>query len=466
MSENAASRSVAFATLGCKLNQFETDSIATRFRSAGYRIVDFDDPADVYVVNSCTVTNRADRKSRNLLYRAGRRAGRTAQPGSTAREASAPGAKTTPGPSGSSSSPLVVLTGCYVESHRDALEGDESTWFVGNDRKQSIPDLVEAHFAGEAIHPTGSVFDFPVPERVFHTRATVKVQDGCDNYCTFCIIPSVRGRATSRPWRDVVATVGEAIDDGAREIVLTGVNMSRYRDDGLDFAALVERALAIDGDWRLRVSSLEPDRLTERFIELFDHPRMAPHLHLCLQSASERILLAMRRQYTFDEYRRLARRLRERDPLFNLTTDIIVGFPTETDEEFEESLRAVETIGFGHVHTFPYSVRRGTRAERMTDHLPDRVKTERATRIRDAAAVAKRRYRERLAGRTERVLVERAEQIDRTVRLFGLGEHYVPVETVGPSSDAAAQRYENTYIRVHLDRLGEGEDPVLGGRLA
>ncbi|MFW5741764.1 MAG: tRNA (N(6)-L-threonylcarbamoyladenosine(37)-C(2))-methylthiotransferase MtaB, partial [Spirochaetota bacterium] len=428
-------------TLGCKLNQFETDSIATRFRAAGYEIVDFDEAADVYLVNSCTVTNRADRKSRNLLYRAQRRF--------------------TP-----DSRPLVVMTGCYVESHRDDLEDDESTWFVGNDRKQSIPDLVEAHFAGEAIHPTGSVFDFPVPERIFHTRATVKVQDGCNNYCTFCIIPYVRGRATSRPAQDVVAAAREALDDGAREIVLTGVNMSRYRDDEVDFATLIERVLAIEGDWRLRVSSLEPDRLTEHFIELFDHPRMAPHLHLCLQSASERILLAMRRQYTFDEYRRLARRLRERDPLFNLTTDIIVGFPAESDEEFEESLRAVESVGFGHVHTFPYSVRRGTRAERMPGHLPARVKTERAARIREAALVAKRRYRERLTGRTERVLVERAEQIEGTVRLFGLGEHYVPVETVGSPSEAGAQRYENTYIRVHLDRLGEGEDPVLKGRLA
>lgn len=459
MSENGAGRRVAFATLGCKLNQFETDSIATRFRSAGYRIVDFDAPADVYIVNSCTVTNRADRKSRNLLYRAGRRARRGATLASVATGDE--------GAAIAADSPrLVVLTGCYVEGHRNDLEDDESTWFVGNDHKQSIPDLVEAHFAGEAIHPTGSVFDFPVPERIFRTRTAVKVQDGCDNHCTFCIIPSVRGRAVSRPSGDVVAAVGEAIDAGAREIVLTGVNMSRYQDDGVDFTALVERVLAIDGDWRLRVSSLEPDRLTDRFIALFDHPRMAPHLHLCLQSASERILLAMRRQYRFDEYRTLALELRERDPLFNLTTDIIVGFPTETEAEFDESLRAVETLSFGHVHTFPYSIRHGTRAERMDGHLSARVKTDRGARIREAAAAAKRRYRERLVGRTERVLVEQAEQVDGTVRVSGLGGHYVPVEATCPSAGVPAQRYENTYVDVRLEALGEGEDPVLAGKLA
>lgn len=460
MSENAASRSVAFATLGCKLNQFETDSIATRFRSAGYRIVDFDDPADVYVVNSCTVTNRADRKSRNLLYRAGRRAGRTAQPGSTAREASAPGAKTTPGPSGSSSSPLVVLTGCYVESHRDALEGDESTWFVGNDRKQSIPDLVEAHFAGEAIHPTGSVFDFPVPERVFHTRATVKVQDGCDNYCTFCIIPSVRGRATSRPWRDVVATVGEAIDDGAREIVLTGVNMSRYRDGETSFSGLVERVLNVTGDFRLRISSLEPDSLDERFYDVLLHPKMCPHLHLCLQSGSDRILLKMRRQYDTAQFHAIVERIRGKRPDFNFTTDVIVGFPGETDADFQATAAMARTIAFTHIHTFPYSLRSRTRAARYPDHVDNAVKTRRAEEIRRIAAENKRRYRETLIGARQHVLVERPEP--DAEREHGYGEHYVPVRLTREGRLHVAPR--NAMVPVKLTGLGDGEDPILFGQ--
>ncbi len=443
---NEASWTAAFATLGCKLNQFETDSLATRMRDGGYRIVGFDEQADVYVVNTCTVTNRADRKSRNLFNRALRR---SEPAGQDARR------------------PLVVLTGCFVDSHRDELERDGSTYIVANDRKQSIPELVDAHFRGEIVHPQGSVFDFPVPDRIFHTRSTVKIQDGCDNFCTFCIIPSVRGRAASRPWRDVEEAVGEAVAGGAREVVLTGVNMSRYRDGAVDFTELVARCLnvapAAATDFRLRISSLEPDGLTERFIGLFSHPRMAPHLHLCVQSASERLLLAMRRQYRYDQYTDLVHALRAVDPLFNITTDMLVGFPTENDEDFAASLAAVDEIGFGHVHTFPYSVRRGTRAERMAGQVPARIKTERSALIRDAAESAKRRYRERLVGATERLLVERAEPIGGTLRLSGLGEHYVPIslEIPAPHGIRSAADSENTFVPVRIVAVDSGDDPVL-----
>lgn len=442
-------RSVAFATLGCKLNQFETDSIATTMRDKGYRVVDFADGADAYIINSCTVTNRADRKSRNLLYRAERQS--------------------------STDSSLVVLTGCFVDSHRDELESDGRTYIVPNEQKQSIPELVDGHFRGEITHPAGSVFDFPVPDRIFHTRSTIKIQDGCDNFCTFCIIPFVRGRAQSRSMHDVTASVREAVEAGAKEIVLTGVNMSRYRDGEIDFAELVSRCLAVEGDFRLRISSLEPDQLNDRFLELFAHERMAPHLHLCLQSGSERVLLAMRRQYTAELYTRLARSLREREPLFNLTTDIIVGFPGETETDFEASRRAVEELGFGHVHTFPYSVRAGTRAERLPDQIPSRVKRERAARIREAGERSKRGYRERLVGRTEKMLVERVEERNGRIVLRGLGEHYVPirVEFVPRPAHADAARdgdprtaYENRFIDVRLVSLDAGDDPTLVGVIA
>ena len=437
---NETGRSVAFATLGCKLNQFETDSIATRLREDGYRIVDFSEPADVYVINSCTVTNRADRKSRNLLYRAERQS--------------------------TTDSSIVVLTGCFVDSHRDELESDGRTYIVPNEQKQSIPELVDGHFRGEVIHPAGSVFDFPVPDRVFHTRSTIKIQDGCDNFCTFCIIPFVRGRAQSRPALDVTNSVREAVEGGAKELVLTGVNMSRYRDGEIDFATLVSRCLEVSGDSRLRISSLEPDQLSDRFIELFAHPRMVPHLHLCLQSGSERVLLAMRRQYTAELYSRLARALRDRDPLFNLTTDIIVGFPGETEADFEASLRAVDEIGFGHVHTFPYSVRAGPRAERLADQIPSRVKKDRAARIREAGERSKRAYRERLVGRTERVLVERVEHAGDRIVLRGLGEHYVPVRVEVARDASHDAEYENRFLDVRLVSLEDGDDPALVGVIA
>lgn len=449
----AAQRSVAFADLGCKLNQFETESIATQLQEKGYRIVEFDEPADAYVVNTCTVTNRADRKSRNLFNRARRAA-------AAAHAAAEPLA----------AAPLVVLTGCFVNSHRDELESDGRTYIIANEQKQSIPALVDAHFRGEVVHPAGDVFDFPVPTRIFHTRSTVKVQDGCDNFCTFCIIPAVRGRAVSRSSRDVVAAVAEAVAAGAREVVLTGVNMSRYRDGRIDFTGLVEACLDLPGqseasDYRLRISSLEPDGLADRFIRLFEHPRMAPHLHLCLQSGSQRMLLAMRRQYTYDEYRRLAAELRSIDPRFNITTDLLVGFPSEEDDDHAASLAAIEEIGFGHVHTFPYSPRHGTRAERLPGQVPSRVKTERSAAARSAAEAAKRRYRESLVGTRERLLVERAERRDGAIVLRGFGQHYVPIEARLRPADAtiAPQSYENTFVETCIESIGEGDDPVLHG---
>ena len=432
MAAEGHSRAVAFATLGCKLNQHETDSLATVFARAGYRIVDFADSADAYVINSCTVTNRADRKSRNLTNRALR----------SAPEQS-----------------IVVLTGCYVDSHRDELESDGRTIVVANEDKHAVFELVDAHFRGEIARPNGSVFDFDTPDRLLHTRTTIKVQDGCDNFCTFCIIPTVRGRAQSRPVDAIETSVAAAVDGGAREVVLTGVNMSRYAAGGVDFTGLVERVLAIPGDFRVRISSLEPDRLTDRFFGLFSNPKLAPHLHLCLQSGSDRVLLAMRRQYTFDEYVRAAQSLRAVDPAFNLTTDIIVGFPGETDTDFNLTLDAIDRLLFGHVHTFVYSVRRGTRAERMPGHLPASVGTERSAIVRDRAERAKRAYRSSLIGSKQRMLVERVDRLRDRVELTGLGQHYVPIRVERADGDGD----HNRFVDVTVDAIDAGEDPSLVG---
>lgn len=424
-------RSVAFSTLGCKLNQFETDSLATRFEQAGYARVEFDQPADAYIINSCTVTNRADRKSRNLLYRAERTR------------------------SNEANDALIVLTGCFVDSHADELESDARTFVVANEQKHTIFELVDAHFNGEIAAPSGSVFDYATPNRSAHTRTTLKIQDGCDNFCTFCIIPYVRGRAKSRPADEIIASAQAAIADGSRELVLTGVNMSRYRESTTDFTTLVESLLDLAGEYRVRISSLEPDQLPDRFVELFRHPRMVGHLHLCLQSASERILLAMRRQYTYAQYRRIATALREVDPLFNITTDLIVGFPGETEDEHNESLAAIDEIGFGHVHTFPYSVRSGTRAERMPDHLPSKVKGERSRQIRERAARNKLAYRKRLVGRTERILVERVDRESATA--YGLGEHYVPVRFPTAGTEPVAPNSVREVLISEVDEAGEHE---------
>lgn len=450
---------VTFSTLGCKLNLCETDALATRFQNGGYELVGSDEAADICVINSCTVTNRADRKSRNLLYRAERQ--NDAGPGITAGTSSLQHG-------------LVILTGCYVDSHRDALESDGHTFVVPNAHKHAIFDLVEAHRRGEVMEPTGSVFDFAVPSRVFHIRTMIKVQDGCDNYCTFCIIPFVRGRAISRPATEVIDAVKEAVDGGTREVVLTGVNMSRYRDGDIRFSEIAQRVLEVDGDFRVRISSLEPDQLDDRFIDLFDHPKMSPHLHLCAQSASERVLLAMGRQYTFSEYRDLALKLRARKPNFNLTTDIIVGFPGESDEEFGETLRAIDELEFGHAHTFPYSERDGTRAVRMPGRVPERIRTERAATVRELAAAVKTRYRRRFIGATQRLLVERVDEDSDGWVLRGFGEHYVPIRVefcAGPASvpgeptSVPGTPVQNQFVDVQIVGIGEGENPVLEARL-
>ncbi len=429
---------IAVETLGCKLNQYESESIATELTHRGYHVVPFDAAthADAYVINTCTVTSKADRKTRNLVNRAIRSR-----------------------PAGSG----VIVTGCFVDGNPTMASEDEATYFVDNRHKHAIPEILEAHLHGEIVAPESfpaDIFGFVTPERVFHTRTTIKIQDGCDNFCTFCIIPFVRGRAQSRAPQQVLDEARAAIAGGARELILTGVNMSRYRaetsDTNLSFTTLVGAILDLPGEFRLRISSLEPDGLTPEFAELFRHPKLTPHLHLCMQSASPRVLLAMRRMYTYAEYEKTVRLLREIDPSFNITTDMIVGFPGETPEEHASGLTAIAELGFGHVHTFPYSRRSGTRADRMTNHVDERTKRQRAEEIRRSAEESKRRYRAGFLGRTQTLLVERIDTTGTWAE--GLGEHYIPIRASLPSG---ADISPNQMYSVTITGIEDGEDPRL-----
>jgi threonylcarbamoyladenosine tRNA methylthiotransferase MtaB len=431
-------RVVSFETLGCKLNQYESDSIATTLEDRGYRVVSFQEGADAYVINSCTVTNKADRKSRNTVYRARRIGGPRA---------------------------VVVLTGCFTENGPSpkALADPQTgaTYVVDNTHKNTIPDLLEAHFRGEIPDPEAldpGVFGFAAPRQIFHTRTNIKVQDGCDNFCTFCIIPFVRGRAASRPVEAILSEARQAVAGGSRELVLTGVNMSRYHtENGEDFVSMAEQLLELPGDFRLRISSLEPDGLDDRFTRLFRHPRMCPHLHLCAQSGSERILLAMRRMYTARQFRETVAELRTIDPLFNITTDIIAGFPGESDPDMAATVQFIEELNFGHVHTFPYSLRNGTRASRMGDTVPPHEITRRAETIRNAADREKRRYRNTLVGRRQRVLLEKTEKLsDGKWTGRGLSEYYVPVRLT-----ARTELQANCFYTVTPEGLHDGDEPEL-----
>jgi threonylcarbamoyladenosine tRNA methylthiotransferase MtaB len=393
-------RKVAFKTLGCRLNQFETDSVLTDFYKTGYEIVPFNEAADVYVVNTCTVTNQGDHKSRYAISQA------------------------VHGKSGS----LIVVTGCMAESQKEYLENrGDVAYVVNNKNKASILPLVEAHFNGEILGPGSlkeDIFGFTVAEKSLHTRSMIKIQDGCDNFCTFCIVPMVRGRAVSRSEKEILENIRQVINLGYKEIVLTGVNISRYDWEGLNFTGLLEKILSLEGNFRVRISSIEPEGFGEHLYDLFSHEKLCPHLHLCLQSGSDRILMQMRREYTLSAYLDIVEQLRARHPLFNFTTDIMVGFPGETEHDFEATCNVIRGVGFSHVHTFKYSMREGTRAARMEEQIHSKIKNARSVVVRDLAEENKLKYRRLFAGLSQTILVENIS--DGIAR--GYGENYVPVE--------------------------------------
>jgi len=392
-------RKVAFRTLGCRLNQYETDALASQFHEAGYDIAEFGEAADVYVVNTCTVTGESDRKSRNVVSQALRRKKKS----------------------------VVVVTGCMATHHRDALEqAEEITYVVDNERKSAIFSLVDSHFRGEILHPHHlhpDLFGYEAAGKTFHTRSLIKIQDGCDNHCTFCIVPHVRGPAVSRPITDILKNIREVCDRGYKEVVLTGVNVGRYAYEGKNFEDLVALILDIPGDFRVRISSIEPDGFGTAFFDLLEHPKMTPHLHLCLQSGSDRILRRMRRMYTSQSYLKMIQTIRNRIPNFNFTTDIIVGFPGETEDDFQRTLEIACDVGFTHIHTFRYSIRKGTRAARMQGMVSEDTKKERSEAIRHLSVSNKQKYYKAMKGRTQRLLVERFN--DGQAR--GYGEHYIPI---------------------------------------
>lgn len=423
-----AKRRVAFKTLGCRLNQYETDALVSQFFNAGYEIVDFGEKADVTVINTCTVTNQSDQKSRNYISQAARI-----------------------NPSG-----ISVVAGCMVNHHKEKLEKqDNITYVVENENKNSIFSLVDAHFKGEIKHPedySPDIFGFQTVEKSLHTRTSIKVQDGCDNFCTFCIIPKVRGRATSRPVEEILENIRQVTANGFREIVITGVNIGRYNFEGTGFPQLLEKIIHLPGDFRVRISSIEPDGFTDEMPELFLHEKLAPHLHLCLQSGSDPILLKMRRMYTVSSFMKIVENFRKRIPDFNFTTDIIVGFPGESEEDFLQSLKIAREAYFSHIHTFRYSVRNTTRAARMENQIPEKVKAERSARVRELSAESELRYLHSMLGKTQMMLTEKK---NAQGYFTGYGENYVPLQI--PAENFS----RNRFVPVRLKELKSGDNPFV-----
>jgi threonylcarbamoyladenosine tRNA methylthiotransferase MtaB len=424
-------RKIAFKTLGCRLNQFETDALAAQFKRHDYQVVDYTEDADIYIINTCTVTNQGDTKSRKAINQATKK----------------------------THEPVVIVTGCMVNSQKEKLQQlNGVTYFVENAQKTSIFQLVNAHFHGETISPehfNKDLFGFEAADETFHTRSFIKIQDGCDNFCTFCIVPKVRGRAISRPVADILENISQVVGFGYKEIVLTGVNIGRYEHNGTDFETLVEKILDLPGDFRVRISSIEPEGFGDKLFDLFSHPKLTPHLHLCLQSGSDRILLLMRRFYNMTTFMNMVDRIKFRYPDFNLTTDIIVGFPGETEADFRRTCEVTCEVGFSHVHTFKYSVRSGTRAERMAEQVPEPVKQERSLVIRNISEENKRKYRQSMIGKEQIVLIEKFNQQKGIAR--GYGQHYIPVEF------RTNENLHNRFEKVRLESPGTGPDPVVKG---
>lgn len=416
---------IAFKTLGCRVNLYETDALASRFKAAGYEIVDADENTDIFVVNTCTVTNQSDQKCRQALHQIRRQ-----HPES-----------------------LIVATGCMVNHRKnELLENKTVDYAIDNERKYALFNIIDKHFKGEQVDPEGldvDLFGYQPAFDTFHTRSLIKIHDGCNNFCSYCLIPMVRGRATSRSDKDIYDNIRSVVDHGFKEIVLTGVNMGRYQYQDVNFEGLVENILNIDGDFRLRISSIEPDNFSDRFLRLFDNEKLAPHMHICLQSGAENTLKAMRRHYTAAEFKNMCERIKTTIPDFNITTDLIVGFPGETEEDFLESAEMCREVGFSHIHTFKYSVRNGTKAATMPNQIPEKIKTERSAVIRNISSENKKRYFEQMIGKQQKMLIER---ISSDGIAQGYGENYIPMRLKGKHLE------KNTFVDVIVDGIiGKGD---------
>ena len=405
---------VNFYTLGCKVNQNETGALAQLFESNGYTVVEAGEEADVYVVNSCTVTNFGDQKSRKWLRRQKREHPQA----------------------------VTVLTGCYPQAFpEEAAAIREADVVTGSGNRRAILQDVEKVLHGEQErvvdirpHHKGEAFEeLPMDKFADHTRAFVKVEDGCNRQCAYCVIPRARGPVRSRSEASILEELHRLAGAGYREVVLTAISLPSYGSDtGTDLAELVEHAAAVPGIERIRLGSLDPDMLTESAIRrLAAVPQLCPQFHLSLQSGCSKTLRAMRRPYTTEQYADIARRLREAfapTPV-SLTTDVIVGFPGETEEDFEESLRFVLSQRFLKVHVFPYSRRSGTPAFDFPDQIPEHEKETRSRRMNRAVEAVRAEEPAAMQGWRTPVLLE--TPLSQTL-FTGYTPQYLPVYVSAP----------------------------------
>lgn len=406
---------VAIMTLGCRTNIVESDAIAGALKDAGCSIVDFDEPADFYIVNTCTVTHVAARKSRQMLRRAKKHA---------------PGAK-------------LISMGCFSELSSEEVEEIGADLILGNAEKNRAIDYILGSYLPENsrnIFPICDFEDIPEHSAVPHQKAFIKIQDGCNRFCSYCIIPYARGRIRSRNIESIRREVESLVKNGYTEFVLTGIHIASYGKDlsgEIGLIDVIEMLDSIDGVRRIRIGSIEPMALTDDFVERAQRcKKLCDHFHLSLQSGSNEILKRMNRKYTAAEYYESAKRLRAAYGEPAITTDIIVGFPGEGDKEFRESLDFAEKVGFADIHVFPYSVREGTVAARLDGQVPDEIKKQRAAKMGALKARLKAKYAKSFEGRPLEVHVEKVED----GRAYGYSRNFIYISLDARYRDAEEYR--------------------------
>ena len=404
-------KKVALHNLGCKVNAYETEAMQEMLEHAGYEIVPFQEGADIYVINTCTVTNIADRKSRQMLHRA-----RKMNPDA-----------------------VVVAAGCYVQAQAEKQVIDPCFDIVlGNKKKQDLLTALQAYEEAHGdlrevidINHTKEYENLHLTKQGEHTRAYIKVQDGCNQFCSYCIIPYARGRVRSRAKEDVVAEVTDLAKNGYLEVVLTGIHLSSY---GIDFEnednllSLIRAVHEIEGIKRIRLGSLEPRIITEEFVQAIAAlPKMCPHFHLSLQSGCNETLKRMNRRYTSEEFYEKCEILRKYFEKPALTTDVIVGFPQETEEEFETTYEFLKKICFYETHIFKYSKREGTKAAVMQGQIPEQIKAKRSARLIELGEKNRRAYEESFLGKTVEVLVEEKSDVNGKEMWTGHTKEYMKI---------------------------------------
>jgi len=369
---------VAFYTLGCKLNQAETESLANRFSKAGFQLVSPGDGADIYIANTCTVTHIADRKSRHWLRLARRR----------------------------NPQALIIATGCYAQRNRQEL-AQLADIVVDNKEKEHLLGLTQTFSLEGRRLAEDEKKQSQMLAATVRTRSLIKIQNGCHSPCTYCIVPKVRPHEYSLPASQIIDEVKQKVALGYKEVVLTGTKVGSYRDGNTDLRDLVQRILLDTGIERLRLSSLQPSEISSEFLALWQDERLCRHFHLALQSGSEAVLQRMRRSYSLDQYQRTVNLIKQMIPEVAITTDIIVGFPGENDEEFEQSYYFCQQTGFANIHVFPFSARPETAAARMPEQIKDKIKAERNQRMLELSRSSRHNFCEQFLGQTMPVLWEK-----------------------------------------------------------